>query len=99
MIIRWTPRALKTNLRIIDYLNNNWTKKEVNKFVHQTNKIIEEIKQNPYMFQVFCEKRNIRKGFLNRLVSLYYRVNNEKGEVELLVFWQNRQDPENLKIG
>ena len=98
MKIHWTPRSLKSYLKIIDYLSKNWTAKEINKFVAQTDKTIEIIKQNPYTYQASNEKKYVRKGFINKLVSLYYRIRPRKNEIELLVFWQNRQDPNTLKL-
>lgn len=98
MKISWTSRAFKSYLIIIDYLFENWTVKEINKFETQTTKTIELIKQNPYMFQASEERKNVRKGFVNKLVSIYYRISTEKNEIELLVFWQNRQNPNNLKL-
>ena len=88
MRISWSSRALKSYYRIIEYLFENWTTKEIDQFYKQTKKTIGLIKQNPYMFQATEVRKNVRKGFVNKLVSIYYRINIEKKEIELLVFWQ-----------
>ena len=98
MIIKWTKRSLNSYLLIIDYLSEEWTPKEVKAFVTKTEKTIEQIKLNPYIFQSANKKKTIRKGFIHKLVSLYYRVNFEENEIELLTFWQNRQNPKKLKL-
>ena len=98
MKIIWTPRSLKTHLNIIDYLNENWTIKEIHKFVLETETTIKQISQNPYMFQAIDEDKAIRKGFVNKIVSLFYRVNSANEEEELLVFWNNRQNPSRLDL-
>ena len=97
MKIRWTPRSLKSYLKIITYLSKNWTEKEIDKFVAQSTNTIERIEHNPYMYQATNERKNVRKGFVNKLVTLYYKIRPKKNEIELLVFWQNRQNPNRLR--
>ncbi|MEZ5197978.1 MAG: hypothetical protein R2764_16800 [Bacteroidales bacterium] len=48
------------------------------------------------MFEASGKKKNIRKGFITRHISLYYRIKPTKKEIELLSFWDNRQDNSKL---
>ena len=98
MKIRWTSQALKSYSNIIDFLSENWTKKEIDKFITEVDSIIEQIQENPYMYQATNERKNLRKGFVNKLISLFYRVQLEKDEIELLKFWDNRQNRNKLKL-
>ncbi len=98
MKITWTPRAMHSFLGIIDFINAKWTKKEVQNFVDQTEKLIGQISENPEMFVASGKRKNVRKGFVNELVSLFYKDYSRKKEIELLRFWDNRQDPKRLKI-
>jgi len=45
------------------------------------------------MFVATDRRRNVRKGFVNELVSMFYKVYPRKKEIELLRFWDNGQDP------
>jgi hypothetical protein len=49
------------------------------------------------MFEESRKKKNIRKGYITRHNALYYRVKPIKKELELLTFWDNRQNPENSR--
>ncbi len=98
MKIIWTPKALQSYFKIFNFLNEKWTKKEVEKFVNQTENIIEQIAENPKMFVVTGKRKNVRKGFVNNLVSLFYKVYPLKKEIELLMFLDNRQDPKKIKL-
>ena len=69
MKILWTPRSIKTYLKIITYLSENWTEKEINKFVADTSQTIELIEYNPYMYRATNERKSVRKGFVNKLVT------------------------------
>jgi len=93
MKVNWTPAAKDSFERILDWLLNNWTKKEVENFIEQTEKTIEGISQNPYMYKASSKNKQIRKGFVNRLISLFYRVRHKENEIDILYFWDNRQNP------
>jgi len=97
MKVSWTPKALKSFMEIVDFLNERWTKKEIEAFAEQTDKVIDQIAENPYMFVATEKRKNVRRGLVNRLVSLFYRVKPRKKEIELLRFRDNRMDPDNLE--
>ena len=97
MKVVWTGKAKISFSKILEYLNENRTQKEINNFAAEAQKAIFQIGQNPFMFITSGKKKNIRKGFVNRKVSLFYRIRKRKKEIELLLFWDNRQNPEDLK--
>ena len=96
MKVLWTHKAIKSFNKIVDFLNERWTKKEIDAFAEQTDKVIEQISENPYMFVATENRKNVRKGMVNKLVSLFYRVKPRKKEIELIKFHDNRQDPEKI---
>ena len=96
MEISWTPTAKKTYFKVLDYLAEEWTKKEVENFVHKVESILEQIKSNPEMFEASRKKKNVRKGLINKQNTLYYRVKPRKNELELITFWYNRKDLKKL---
>ena len=57
---------------------------------------MELIRHNPEMDEESKKKRSIRKILITKQNTLYYRVKSHKKELEILVFWDNRQDPGNL---
>ena len=96
MKIIWMPRA-KTDLNnILDYLNDNWSKREAEKFVIKVSKAIEQIKMSPETFPVVRKKKNIHKFLLVKQNTIYYRI--QKNEIELLTIWDTRQNPKKLKL-
>ncbi len=96
MKVSWTHKAIKSFNKIVDFLDERWTKKEIDAFAEQTDKVIEQISENPYMFVATENRKNVRKGMVNKLVSLFYRVKPRKKEIELIKFHDNRQDPEKI---
>ena len=96
MKIYWTPTAKATYLRIINYLEISWTSKEVNNFMDEVDSLLDQITLNPYMFEASRKKHNVRRGFVTKHTSLFYRVKPRKKVIELLVFWNNRKYPGDL---
>jgi plasmid stabilization system protein ParE len=96
MKLSWTPTAINTYFKVLDYLEENWTKKEVQNYGDKVEKVLSRISENPEMFEASKKKKNIRKGFITSYNALYYRVKPNKKELELLTFWDNRQNPKKL---
>ncbi len=96
MKISWTPTAIKTYFKVLDYLEEAWTKNEVQNFADEVEKVLNQIAENPGMFEASRKKKNIRKAYITRHNTLYYRIKPIKKELELLTFWDNRQNPEKL---
>jgi plasmid stabilization system protein ParE len=62
------------------------------KFVERTYKVLDTISQQPYIFKAYQEK-DVRKGLITKHTSVVYRVVNDR--IEVLFFWDNRQEPVN----
>jgi len=98
MDIVWTSMARHTYFKVLDHLEKAWTEKEIQNFINEVDSLLDQIKQNPEMFEESRKKKNVRKGFVSKHNTLYYRVRPRKKELQLLLFWDNRQDPEKLAL-
>lgn len=92
MKISWTLTARKTYFGVLDYLEGEWTNKEVQDFVNEVERILRQIIDDPHMFEASRKKKNVKKGFVTKYYTLYYRIKPRKKELELITFWDNRQD-------
>ena len=72
-----------------------WGERAVQNFVRKSMRVLNQITENPYIFKA-SKSKDVRKGFITKQTSLIYRV--KKKEIELLFFWDNRQDPAKLKL-
>ena len=98
MKITWTPESIETFEQIIEILNIYLTQKEIKKFIDKTDKTINLIQNNPFLYKASVKNKQVRKGFINKLVSMFYIVDAKKNEIQILSFWNNRQDPQKLKL-
>ncbi len=96
MKISWTPGARLTYFKVLEYLDKTWTKKEIQNFVNRTEKVLGQIIKDPEMFEASPKKINVRKGLITKHNTLYYRINYQKDEIALIIFWDNRQNPDKL---
>jgi len=93
--IVWSPTARITYFRILEYLDENWTEKELKAFIIRTEEAINHIGTNPLLYQ-YSKESNTHRCVIVKQVSLFYR--NQSSTIELLVFLDNRQDLSKLSI-
>jgi plasmid stabilization system protein ParE len=96
LVARWSKEAEDTFDEILEYLEDNWTEKEIQNFVRKTHKVIGQIEKNPYQFNAFRFQK-IRKALITKHNSLFYFANEDDQIIELYTFWDNRQNPQKLK--
>ena len=94
--IIWSPKAIKTFDKVIDYLTDNWTEKEISAFVKETNHVVFLISKNPYLFRS-SEKENVLEGIITKHNLLLYQVDKKTNSIELLSFFDTRQNPKKKK--
>lgn len=94
--IIWSPKAINSFENVIEYLDKHWTLKEVINFVKHSEKTIQIISQNPYLFRR-SEKQNIHEVLVTKHNLLLYQVIGKIKKVELLVFFDTRQHPKKKK--
>jgi len=98
MEIKWSDEAEASFNEIVDDISNKWTQREVDNFIEETDKVINNISQFPFMYAATNKRKNIRRAVIASLTSLIYRVKKRKEQIELILFWDNRKNPKQLKI-
>jgi len=94
--ILWTDHAISELKGTLEYLEENWTERELTNFSKELDHTIELISKNPELFQVSKKKKEVRRAVVSRYNNLYYRTKNDT--VEILSLFSNRQDPDKIKI-
>ena len=98
MEVIWSAKARITYFKVLDYLSQNWTTREIIAFSQKTDAIILAIQKNPGIFASSTKHDNIRRAIIDKNNSLYYAVDQKDGKIFLLTFFDNRQNPEILKF-
>ena len=93
--IFWTELAASELEKTIQYLQTEFSNKEISKLLIKLEETLELISINPKIFPI-SDKKGIQKAILLKYNSIYYReINNT---VEILSFFSNRQNPKKRKI-
>jgi plasmid stabilization system protein ParE len=95
--ILWTPTAQKSFKKIIDYLEQNWTEREVSNFVNETVYLLSNLKRRPEMCRPSLKRRKVRIGTINRHTQMVFHYQPRKRQIVVLLFWNPKQDPAKFK--
>lgn len=94
--IIWTPQAEKTLTQIVEYLEENWTEKEVKKLFVKIDKTISLIQQNPKVFRCLSKKSSLYEALVTKQNVLIYKIINDC--IYLITFWDTRRNPKKKKF-
>ena len=98
MDIIWSAKARITFFMVLDYLEKNWSKTEITQFNNKTEIVIQAIQKNPDIFVCSSKHNNIRRAIIDKNNSFFYHVDKNNRKIYLLTFFDNRQNPESLKL-
>ncbi len=91
--ILWTDHALRELAKTFEYIEANFTERELKKLSLEIDNTLRLILQNPHLFP---ESRGIYQAVIKKFNTMYYRKKDNC--IEILSFFSNRQDPDKRKI-
>ena len=94
--ILWTQHSLHELKSTMTFLEQNWTKKELQSFVTKLDHTVELISKTPQMFpSTLMNKKNIRKAVIDKNNNLYYQINAYS--INILSVFSSQQHPNKRK--
>ena len=91
--IVWTPRAERGYEKIIAYLQENWTDREVKNFIQESIRFFELLSEQPQILQKSDKLKNVYRGPMDNHNMLTYRIKPRKKQIELLNIRSSKQKP------
>ena len=82
--IIWTKQANEGFENILNYLESNFSEKEIRKFVKDTLHIVSLIKDFPEILPKTSHHKNLRRGPINKQSLITYRILPKKGTIEII---------------
>ena len=95
--VKWSDEAIISFEGSIKYLETNFSNREINNFIKATNDKIKFIESNPLMYRKSSRTDNIHYTNILGKVILVYRIKPRFKVVELIHFWDGRQNPKDLR--
>lgn len=84
-------------LKIITWLRQEWTEKEVDMFIHLSEEMLSVLKRYLEMCRPSTKRKNVRIGILAKHTQLIYHYKPRKKQLEILLFWGIKQNPAKFK--
>jgi plasmid stabilization system protein ParE len=88
--IAWTTNAINELNKTIQYLEQNFTDKEIKKLVAKIESVTTILTINPRIFPK-SDSTEFYRVVILKYNTMYYRINNNT--VEILSFFPNRRNP------
>lgn len=96
--VTWLIGAQVTFNDALNYIEENFTEKEVQKFSERIHQKLNILKSHPRLGVKSGKKKNVYKTVINKRILLIYQYKPLKNEIVLLAFWNTLQNPKKLKI-
>jgi plasmid stabilization system protein ParE len=94
--ILWSDRAISDLKNILDYLEYEWTDKEIKNFLTRLDKRLGLIIINPKLFSKTSKRKNVRRSVLTKHTVIYYTASNDL--IKILTLFDPRKNPKKLKL-
>lgn len=91
--IVWTPQAEKGLDKVLEYLEENWTQKEILNLEGKITELTERISKYPKICPSTGKYPNVRKGLVDRNNYIIYRIRPRKRTIEIINFRGTKQKP------
>ncbi len=90
--VYWTSIAERSFEEEIEFILLKWSSSEVLAFIEITESFLPLLSANPFLGK-YIEKKDIYAFVLSKQTTVFYRVVAVELRVDLLLFFNNRQNP------
>jgi plasmid stabilization system protein ParE len=89
--IKWTPQAAKGLAIVIEYLEVEWTFREILQLEENIIQVTNQISLFPELYPKSETSKNLHKALVDKNNYLIYSVNYKKGDIEIINFKGTKQ--------
>lgn len=83
--IKWTPQADNGLAIVIEYLEAEWTFREILQLEENINQVTNQISLFPDLYPKSETYKNLHKAIVDKNNYLVYRVNYKKSRIEIIL--------------
>ena len=94
--IEWKTIATYSYFNEIDFILSKWNEIEVQKFEDLVYDFLETLSKNPEI-GIYISENDCYSLVISKQTTLYYKIIEDKSQIDLILFWNNKQNPVNLK--
>ena len=90
--IEWKPLATNTYLDEMEFILSKWNEKEVQNFDDLVYDYLKTLSKTPTIGN-FKSEFNCYSIVISKQTTLFYKIIEEKSQIDLVLFWNNSQNP------
>jgi plasmid stabilization system protein ParE len=91
--IFWTNDAKKGVAKVVEYLEANWTQREIINLENNIRNILLKIISNPELFAKSHRIKGAHKAIIDKNNYLLYKINLKKEQIQIVTFRSTKQRP------
>ncbi len=92
--IVWSEEAENQLSEIIEYLENEWSEKEIRNFFVRLEESLYEISKNPDTYKNSTRKPGTKEFQHSKQTTIFYTYDQKN--VNILLLWPNKQNPDKI---
>jgi plasmid stabilization system protein ParE len=93
--IIWKPSSEISFSEEVYFIFNKWNQKELDNFAFLVDENLDRLSKNPTL-GIFNSKENCYSFVISKQTTLYYHIIEEQNQIDLLYFWNNSKNPNDL---
>lgn len=94
--VSWTTYAKLSYFEELDFIQLKWTSKEVNAFALLVEFFVENLSKGTIQGKKH-QQSNVYSTVISKQTTVFYKTYPKKNSVALLLFWNNKKNPDLLK--
>lgn len=93
--IEWKEIATNTYFKEIDFILSKWNEVEVQKFEDLVYGFLATLSKTPKI-GIYKPQNNCYSLVISKQTTLFYKIIEDKSQIDLILFWNNKQNPDDL---
>ena len=93
--IEWKAVAMYSYFNEINFILSKWNEIEVQKFEDLVYNFLATLSKTPEI-GIYNSEHNCYSLVISKQTTLYYKMIEDKSQIDLILFWNNTQNPKGL---
>jgi len=94
--ISWTDLADASFNKELEFIKLKWNTKQVLKFIDLVDDVLSNLESGILDGEI-SKSTGIRRLVISKQTTIFYKVNDKASQINILLFWNNKNDPRKLK--